>query len=195
MNDDELQARLRAVDPARHDAPADSWIDDLVEATVQEETMQETESRRARWLVPAAAAAAVAGIAAAAVIAFGGDDGGDGGEPTTLALRLNAQDSMQMCMALDAETLGYAEQAFSGTATDVEGTTVTIETDHWFKGGDADIVTVEAGDEAVLLEGGITFTEGDRYLVTAGDGTVGVCGTSGPYTQELAELYEEAFAG
>ena len=36
MNDDELRARLQAADPAQRDAPVDSWIDELVEATMTE---------------------------------------------------------------------------------------------------------------------------------------------------------------
>ena len=40
MDDEELAARMRAADPARGPAPADSWIDDLVEATMASGTTE-----------------------------------------------------------------------------------------------------------------------------------------------------------
>ncbi len=39
------------------------------------------------------------------------------------------------------------------------------------------------------------FEEGGRYLVSATDGRVTVCGFSAPYSAELAALYEQAFPG
>ncbi len=38
------------------------------------------------------------------------------------------------------------------------------------------------------------FRVGERYLVTATDGTVNGCGFSGPATPELERAFEEAFA-
>ena len=112
MNDDELRARLRAADPARRDAPAESWIDELVEATVtrndqgQDNRTEETRSR-SRWLVPAVAAAAVAAIAVGGYAVVAGDDGGGTKDDpqTELALRLPASDPMQMCIAFDVDYL------------------------------------------------------------------------------------------
>ena len=76
------------------------------------------------------------------------------------------------------------------------GDQVTLEVDHWYKGGDADVVQLTSpGDESVLLEGGIQFAEGERYLVSASEGTVSSCGFSGPYTDEMAAAFAEAFGG
>lgn len=193
MNDDELRARLEAADPARHDVPAASWIDELVEATVSG-TEQETARRRNGWVLGAAAAAVVAALGVGGYAVLADDDGGGSDEPTTLALTLPKGDPMMMCIALSPEELSRVDQAFSGTATEVGDRSVTIETDHWYKGGDADLVTLEtSGDEYVLLEGGIEFAEGERYLVSASLGTVGSCGFSGVWTEELAGVYAEAF--
>ena len=202
MNDDELRARLQAADPARSDAPADSWIDELVEATVttnDEAGQDRTEEprRRTRWLVPGAAAAAVAAIAVGGFAFMAADDDGSKDQAgTELALTVPAADPMAMCVEFTAETLAPMETAFAGTATDVTGDQVTLDVDRWYKGGDADLVQLTSpGNESVLLEGGIQFTEGERYLVTATDGTVNGCGFSGPYTDEMAAAFDEAFAG
>ena len=202
MNDDELRARLRAADPARRDAPAESWIDELVEATMNDEAGQDNRTEgtrsRSRWLVPAVAAAAVAAIAVGGYAVVAGDDGGGtkDEQQTELALKLPAPDPLQMCIQFSVEALGTAEMAFAGTATGVTDDQVTLDVDHWYKGGDADVVELSgSSDESVLLEGGIQFTEGERYLVTAGDGQVGTCGFSGPYTDEMAAAFDEAFGG
>ena len=41
----------------------------------------------------------------------------------------------------------------------------------------------------------VDFREGERYLVAASDGRVTLCGFSGPFSEELAELYAKAFPG
>lgn len=204
MNDDELRARLQAADPARSDAPADSWIDELVEATVttnDEAGPDRTEEprRRTRWLVPGLAAAAVAAIAVGGYAFMAVDDDGEsgGGETRTeLVLNVPPADPMAMCIEFSTEILRPMETAFAGTVTDVTGEQVTLDVDHWYKGGDADLVQLTSSTDAgVMLEGGIEFTEGQRYLVTATDGTVNGCGFSGAYTDEMAAAFDEAFGG
>ena len=66
--------------------------------------------------------------------------------------------------------------------------------DHWYRGGSADLVTVENLGGSVALDG-VEFVAGDDYLVTATDGVVNVCGFSGPATPELEASFEEAFGG
>jgi len=201
MNDDELRARLQAADPARRDAPADSWIDELVVATVNEQENRTEEPRgRTRWLVPGVAAAAVAAIAVGGYAFIAADDGGGGDkgdeQRTELALTLPAPDPMQMCIQFSAETLRPMEKAFAGTAADVTGDQVTLDVDRWYKGGDADVVELTGSTDAgVLLEGGIQFTEGERYLVTATGNDVNGCGFSGVYTDDMAAAFDEAFGG
>jgi hypothetical protein len=207
MNDDELRARLRAADPARRDAPAESWIDELVEATVTmneqagQDNRTEEARRRSRWLVPAVAAAAVAAIAVVGYSVVAGDDGGGtkDEQQTELALTMPANDPnapIAMCMELTADALRPVETAFAGTATDVTGDQVTLDVDRWYKGGDADVVQLTSSTDAgVLLEGGVEFTEGEGYLVTATEGTVNGCGFSGAHTDDLAAIFDEAFGG
>lgn len=203
MDERELQARLRAADPARGPQRADSWIEDLVEATMDtEHGMTDTDRRdasgapRRTWWMAGAAAAVVA-AAAGGAFAIAADGGGekDAPAPTELALSLPPQDAMQMCIEFSPEVLAPVETAFAGTADDVEGDTVRLAVDRWYKGGDADVVVVTAGSPEVLLEGGITFEEGERYLVSANAGEVATCGLSAPYSDEMAAAYDEAFGG
>lgn len=199
MNDDELFSRLRDADPARHDNPADSWLDDLIDDTVEAtmSTTPENTPARKRW-VPLAAAAAVALIAAggAGFALAGGDDEDAPAAQTTTTLTIPAPDSMAMCMQVSADVLAGMDQALSGTATEVADGTVTIDVDTWFKGGDSDLVTLTAADpELVGLEGGIEFEEGRKYLVSATDGNVNSCGFTGLDEEPLSGIYQQAFPG
>jgi len=194
MNDDELYDRLHGADPARRDNPADSWLDDLVEETMS--TNPESPGRK-RW-VPLAAAAAVMAVAAgtAAFALLGGDDDPAPRALTTTELSVAGEDSMQMCMPVEAETLRNADQALEGTATEVTDDRVVITVDKWFKGGDTDLVALTPADpNLVALVGAIEFEEGQKYLIAAGDGQVSSCGLSGPYEPTLAAFYAEAFPG
>ncbi len=200
MNDDELEAQLRGADPARRSTGADSWIDDLAEATMTTDTSTEQPRGRRTWAMAAAAAAVVAIVGGVAfAVTVGGDDDAPAKDPeaqegTELALALPPLDSMQMCIEFSPEVLAPMAVAFSGTVYEVDGTTVRISPDHWYRGGDgANDIALTAGDPDVLLEGGITFEEGERYLVSAVDGQVATCGLSGPYSEEMAAAYVEAF--
>ncbi len=201
MNDDELRAQLQRADPARQSAGADSWIDDLVGATMDTETGNDRPRGRRTWVLVTAAAAMVAAIGGAAFALTNGDDADNGKDEATeprkeLALTLAPFDSMQMCIEFSPETLEPMEVAFSGEAYQVEGDTVRLTPDHWYRGGDgANDVVLNAGSPAVLLEGGITFEEGERYLVSAIDGEVATCGLSAPHSEEMAAAYDEAFGG
>jgi hypothetical protein len=128
-----------------------------------------------------------------------GDDGTKDEQQTELALTMPANDPnapIAMCMELTADALRPVETAFAGTATDVTGDQVTLDVDRWYKGGDADVVQLTSSTDAgVLLEGGIEFTEGERYLVTATGGNVNGCGFSGVYTDDMAATFEQAFGG
>jgi len=102
---------------------------------------------------------------------------------------------MAMCIMFSVEELARAPLAFEGTVTSVEGETVTLDVDEWFKGGEAEQVVLHAPAGMEALIGGIPFEEGGQYLITAYDGTVNYCGFSGPSAPEFRAAFEEAFAG
>ena len=95
---------------------------------------------------------------------------------------------------VSAELLAMQETAFDGTVTAMADGTVTLEVAHWYRGGDADQVTVDAppADLQALIQAA-DFQAGQRYLVAANDGFVTACAMTAPYTDELAALYAEAF--
>jgi hypothetical protein len=73
---------------------------------------------------------------------------------------------------------------------------VTIDVDHWYKGGSADQVQVAnygGVDDAVALEGGVNFEVGKRYLVTASDGQVSMCGFTAEWNAEMEQAFQEAY--
>lgn len=214
MNDDELRARLRRIDPvpdevvlepsttpssrARLERIMSTDLTDSPETGPAAEAGAERRSvpARTRWLLGAAAAALVAvGIGVAALAGDGGGDGGGdqiaAGPP--LELNLGASDALASCLAVDAGILATMSPAFGGTATAVEGETVTITVDRWYAGGDAATVQLQAQPGMQALIDGFDFEVGQRYLITASEGTVNFCGFSGPATPELTQLFEQAF--
>ncbi|MEX2375386.1 MAG: hypothetical protein WD942_07335 [Dehalococcoidia bacterium] len=101
--------------------------------------------------------------------------------------------AMASCMAFDPAVLRDMPVAFEGTATDVDGERVTLEVDHWYQGGNGDRVVLIASEGLEALIGGITFEEGETYLISASTGHVRYCGYSGEATDELRAGFEAAF--
>lgn len=199
---DELEQRLRAADPVPPTVPLDRARSPrartLVEHIVTDPAALDTEPthRPPRWPLFAAAAAAVALVGVAVVIVSDDDDAPVAAD--ALALTLAPEDITQMCIEVTPETLGdpAVELAFAGTVTAVDGAQATLAVDTWYRGGDAEVVTVTAPDESsTALLGGVTLDEGSSYLISASDGAVRSCGQSGPSSPELEALFAEAFGG
>jgi hypothetical protein len=192
--DPTLERRLRDADPdARRTSSAErdqEWLRETAAAVKG----RSARSRRPRGLILGAAAAAVVLAAAAggAIVANHGD--APVAAPTVTDLKLPAPDAMGMCIRFDVDTLAPMQTAFSGTVLEKTDETVLLDVDKWYRGGDSDEVRLTARkSEFVALEGGIDFQVGARYLITATDGTVNFCGFSGPWTQEMADTYAQAF--
>ena len=150
---------------------------------------------RGRWYAAVAAVAAVA-IAVVGIVAITQN----GNEPDVVAalpLELTAgpYDSMAMCIEFSVEVLAPMPVAFEGTVTAAEGDVVTLAVDHWYKGGDAAVVTITAPAGLEALIGGIAFETGGQYLITATDGIVNYCGFSAASTPDLRAAFEAAFPG
>jgi hypothetical protein len=193
VNDDELRHRLKAADPATP-SPATSWIPDLVEATMN--TPIEHDKRGRSWLLPLAAAAAVAVLAVGGFAVLNDDDGSEkvAAEPTSVTLTVPGGDAMNSCMMFDPAFLKDAEIAFSGTVAQTDDASVTLDVDRWYQGGDADQVVLEhSGANTQVALDGVDFADGKRYLVSASDGMVTTCGYSGPWTEEFAAQFDQAF--
>ncbi|MEX2293382.1 MAG: hypothetical protein WD691_06295 [Acidimicrobiales bacterium] len=205
---DDLELRLRAADPS----PATQDVDDarnpraraLMEHVMTDPGMttpiplddKRSTGPARRGLAIGAAAAVVLAIAIGAVALR--DD--DSRSATTIAAPApTGGPSMGMCMQLTPEVLAPVDLAFDGTVTQIDGEQVTLAVSTWFKGGESDDVVVtqdKEATEAQMIElDGIQLEEGHRYLVTATGGLVNGCGFSGEYSEELHDIFSEAFAG
>jgi hypothetical protein len=212
MSDDELRTRLSRLDPAPAGSPVDPVTSpraqELVERIMQTPETQtlstpdsadELAARRRRpYLLPLVAAAVLALVVATVLVVSGGGrvaDAPAGEDPTTLALELPASDVASSCMMFDVQILADMPVALAGTVTAVEPRQVTLDVDRWYRGGDADVVTIGVLDGNSVALDGVDFRDGERYLVTATDGVVNVCGYSGPATPAFEQAFEQAFAG
>lgn len=202
MRPEEMRDRLAGVDPARDVAtepPTTPSSRTRMERIMQTDPTPTTAGsspdnphKRRLWLA-AAAAVLIAVVAGGAVLS------GNGGEDTPVAsgspleLSLGASDTMASCLPVTAELLADMPVAFAGTANNVDGETVTLTVDKWYVGGDADTVMLNAQSGMEALIDAFVFKEDGEYLVSATDETVNFCGFSGPATDELRAIYEEAF--
>jgi hypothetical protein len=196
---EELRDRLARLDPMRSGVPTSPTTDassrELLEnimSTPLKERIEPTPAPKRTWGFAFAALAALVLAVAGGIAFLGGEE-----TPPAAALELNAggEDIMQSCIAFSAEELDkVAELAFAGTVTAVDGATVTLAVDEWFRGGDAAEVVLIAPQGMEALIGGIPFTVGDEYLISAQGGSVNYCGFSGAATADYRAAFEEAFA-
>jgi hypothetical protein len=202
---DDLEARLRRADPAGLDAPirpADGPDAGILRRTIMDMddeilTADSVTGRTAPppfWRRPIVLGAIGAAAAAAVVITVVALTTGDDPVPlaarTTVTYDMAAGSAMQSCMQLSEIPAPVGAAALGGTVVSVDAEQVVLDVDHWYTGGDADRVQLKGADEHVALDG-VEFVVGERYLVTAAEGTVMVCGISGPDTPELEQLYTE----
>jgi hypothetical protein len=164
-------------------------------STPTKESTEPSQTPRRTWTIAVAAVAALLLAFAGGLTFLGGDDTPPVAEAPPLELNAGGEDVMASCIAFSPDELeAVAELAFEGTVTSVEGDTVTLSVDTWFRGGDAAEVVLNAPQGMEALIGAIPFVEGDQYLITALDGNVNYCGFSGPSTPEYKAAFEQAFA-
>ena len=202
MNDDLLR-RLRHCDPALvpdGDRPTSPSVRDLMETAMQNTSTTITDTtipRRPRWQPALVAAVAVAVLGAAATVVLGDDDRPTGPPAAgpAMTLDLPASDVMASCIEYSVDFLAPMPTAFSGEVTAVGDSTVTLDVDRWYRGGDAGTVELIDDNEGTASIDGVDFVEGTRYLVTASeDGSVNSCGFTAEWTPQMAADFEKAFA-
>jgi hypothetical protein len=215
--DDRLRALLRGGDPAGSLHPADpaalqSLLEDIMSADLEirpaDPGQAEPHRRtRATWLVAAAAVVAIAAGGAFAVTGLTGNDAGapqaDHQPSTTVEVGAPVKgetteltaDVQARCVAQQtAELLAQYDQAFEGTVTAIEGDTVTLQTTEVYNGQVGETVQVtapQAGLDKLINQ--VHFQVGGTYLVSAYQGSVSMCGFSGPATGDLRSLFQKAF--
>jgi hypothetical protein len=208
---------LRPADPTRVARLLEHTMSDDLDNDIPE-TRQTGVYERSRltWLVAAAAVLLIAGVGAFVLLErdtqdvpaagpggatgqSGGATGQSGGAAdaatvTTLAVPANV--GAAKCAVPSAEILARQEPAFEGVVDDISDGIVTLSPTTFYSGEPTDIVRVEAPPEVLgqlLLS--VEFEVGERFLVSAFDGQVSVCGYSAPWSPELEQLYVEAFPG
>jgi hypothetical protein len=198
--DQDLRERLAAIDPvtsAVSTEPFSSLRAQTLLESAMTSTTTRTDRRSRRPLLAAAAVLAIGAAAGGVVLTQGDDEGADtlAAPKISVSLSLPGGGATSMsCMMFDVANLKGMSPAFAGTATEVDGGTVTLDVDRWYAGGSADQVVLkqpDAGTSAAL--DGTEFVKGTRYLVTAAQGTVNGCGYTGPATPELEKAFAEAF--
>ena len=198
---DELRERLARIDPMHSGVPTEATTSEssqeLLEKIMSTPLKEKTESTpapRRTWTIAVAAVAALVLAVAGGMALTGGDEAPVAAGPP-LELTAGGEDIMASCIAFSPEALDdVAELAFAGTVTAVDGDTVTLTVDEWYRGGDAGEVVLNAPQGMEALIGGIPFAVGDAYLISAQGGSVNYCGFSGATTPELQAGFDAAFA-
>jgi hypothetical protein len=205
--DDELRARLRASDPAASLPPADPTrvarlLEDVMSTELTTENRETGTHDRGplTWLVAAAAVLIIAGVGLFGVLRHDDDPAAP---PTAVDDKTVTELSAPgvaaynaKCMVPNAEIVSHQTVAFDGTVTMLADGVVTLTPSHWYAGDETDLVRVQAPlEDMQQLVSAVRFEDGGRYLVSATDGQVTVCGFSAPYSADLAAVYAEAFPG
>jgi hypothetical protein len=199
---DELRERLARMDPMHSGVPTEPTTTtssrELLEQIMSTPTKEKESPKpapRKTWFIATAAVVALV-LAVAAGLGLAGNEGTPSiQDEAPIALDAGGEDIMASCIAFSPEELeNVAELAFEGTVTAVEGDTVTLTVDTWFRGGEAAQVVLNAPQGMEALIGGIPFVAGDQYLISAQGGSVNYCGFSGPSTPDLRAGFETAFA-
>lgn len=221
MDDEDLRARLSRTDPAADLTPLDvPETSRLLEETMNDPQATTSGPIRSRLPLLVGAATVIALLGIGSVALFGGDDptpptatdpvrtpAAPADESSTdpvpeetdetdeLVLEAPATVSAR-CAVPSAELLANAEVAFDGTVRDIDETAVVLIPTRFYSGPASEEVRVESPLAALSeLIGAVEFQVGERYLVSAVDGQVTVCGFSGPYSPDLEQLYVDAFGG
>ena len=219
-DDAELRALLGSVDPAASLPPADParvtrLLEDTMTDPLTDESRRDGPHRRSplTWLVAAAAVLLIGGGVAFATTRGGDDpapaaeespsgpsapaDPAEGdGAPTVTDLTATGAGASTKCRTPESSPDVVAGQTtvVDGTVDSVSGSTVTITPTRFYAGEPTDVVVVEApGPDMQALLSAVSFEEGKRYLVSASDGRVTLCGFSAEWSPSLADVYATAF--
>lgn len=186
---DEL-SRLRDADPAKNQpVPSAEDARALRERIMVEAPSQQRDRRR--FVVLGAAAAVALIVAGAIVVATRGGGSGEpksGQEPIT-----SGQASCVEQYSLD--TLKHRAVALDGTVERVSGDDVTFKVNEWFKGGNANEVTLKGAETlgAISSVGDpLPLDPGSRLLVSGDGGFAWMCGFTQRYDARVADQWREA---
>ena len=208
MMDEQLRKLLEQIDPMPVDESGDpiryqTLLEDImstpldtepVTSQVQSQSGRTSQRFRRLPLMIGGIAAAVAAVIGTIAITRNDDD-----PETRQSLSIaDTGTTMSSCLPFDVSILAGMPVAFAGTVTAITDTSVTVEVDRWFTSTTTETALVDialpAANTAASLDG-VELLEGERYLLTAADGTINGCGFSGPATPEFEAAFTSAFGG
>ncbi len=198
MNDDDITRLLRSADTAPSDVPVDPVVLARVEQRVRKETTMSKREQGGRTpIVRLAVASALVVLAVALGLTR---LSGESNETSGGGVALGGGGAITSCIAFSVEQLGQAPIAFDGTVTRIDGGTIELRVEKWYRGGDSEEIRVFAPDlaNAEALVGAVGFEVGKRYLVSAtefeGKIVPSVCGFTVTYDEAMADTFAQAFA-
>ena len=206
MNDDDLDERLRAINPnpsstSLSDADTHrraALLEEILEMTQTTSTPNSVdEPGRKRYAGILAAGVAAAAIVGIIVVTTTNDDDKPTTAPTTsVSSTLTPSIGIGSCVeSYSIRTLPNRELAFDGTVGAVNGVEVTFTVNNWYKGGTESTVTLDGTGMvggAITSAGGLTLNIGERYLVAGDGGFVWSCGFTQPYEPGIAQQWSDA---
>jgi hypothetical protein len=204
VNDEELLAHLKAMDPTLTSYAPPTGIDQLVETAIMiDERARQTEKTADVVVLPAQTTTVgrrrrVLGVTAAVAALLAGSGvawqfAADGGAVTPgHPLSLSVQDARHgaKCAQPTASRLRGYPLAFEGTVTERKAHQVTFSVDHWYRGGKSPEVLLGSDDD---LPEALAFEVGQSYLVAARNDAVPVCGGVNLATEETRNQFHRAF--
>lgn len=192
---EELRNLIRAMDPMppNNSIPPLSRerLEDVMTTTINK-PIRPTPTRRFSFATAAVAAVALAVVAVGVGTLINQPEDP---APAPLVLGLGEGGGLASCLPFSVDILKDMPMAFEGTVTTVTGDQITLTVDQWYRGGDAQAVHLTATQGLESLIGGIEFSEGGQYLISANGENVNYCGFSGPSTPDMRAAFSEAFAG
>jgi hypothetical protein len=213
---DELEL-LRRVNPvADVDAPDDGLaaLAARIERTIMENEKHEEHEpshQRRRLAIAAATVVAVLGIATGAALIGNDGDQGENQVAASPSTETTAVDSEPIspgggispggaasCVEqYDLTTISNREMALDATVESVDGDSVALTVNEWFRGGDEAAITLRGASTL----GGITsagepvsLEPGTRLLVAGDGGFAWSCGFTQPYDSAVADDWREALS-
>lgn len=149
---------------------------------------------RTPWVAAAAAAALLSG--AGAWLALDADDVDAPAGETVVLDAPEGDPATRSCLPVSAEQLEGMPLALAGTVSAVDAAQVRLDVTRWYRGGPESTVVLRNADERLqALLGTPDFAVGQDYLVSSRDGSISVCGLTGPAGPQLQAAYDEAFGG
>ena len=206
--------QLRRADPLdRSEVPTDTTgaharalFQEVIQMDVMEKEPAAETARQRRWLRPMAMAAGAMAVLAMAVGGYALFTQEDAAPEAIVGAPLDG--GAQMCIQYEDAILLAQDVAFDGTLVSVEtvdsGSEIdlpqnlaTFEVHRWYKGGEGDTVTLDAGilygDGDTIALVGASLEIGERYLISGTDGFVWACGYSYTYDTHVANHWAELF--